>query len=89
MRVRISLGARTSIHGGALGKARQDGNVAAVFQESRYAWKFTYAFLAQLVEHFSRKEEVTGSNPVAGSKVYKNETPLKKTWFVSFFQTIE
>ena len=76
--------------GGELRKARQDGNVAAVFQESRYAWRFTYAFLAQLVEHFSRKEEVTGSNPVAGSKKYiKNETPLKKTWFVSFSQTIE
>ena len=70
MRVRISLGARTSMCGGELRKARQDGNVAAVFQESRYAWRFTYAFLAQLVEHFSRKEEVTGSNPVAGSKKY-------------------
>ena len=33
----------------------------------------SFAFLAQLVEHFFRKEEVTGSNPVEGS----NEKTLK------------
>ena len=31
---------------------------------------FVFAHIAQLVEHFLGKEEVTGSNPVMGSSLF-------------------
>ena len=38
--------------------------------------KCDFAHVAQLVEHFLGKEEVTGSNPVMGSIVFSNAVML-------------
>ena len=34
------------------------------------SFEYLYAHIAQEVEHFLGKEEVTGSNPVMGSNVF-------------------
>ena len=43
------------------------GSVPVKFGEIRGLTPFDFAHIAQSVEHFLGKEEVTGSNPVMGS----------------------
>ena len=49
-------------------KRRLPGGWAACWQSEREP-----AHVAQLVEHFLGKEEVSGSNPLVGSRQFKEE----------------
>ena len=75
----LSAAGRELISGSLRGLPQRDQTLALVLPiRGNTLGKFRDAHIAQSVEHFLGKEEVTGSNPVVGSRVQGVAVPFNE-----------